>query len=63
MPARIHGFTDNQAAAPVIETIRGLLLGTPVGANPSRAIAWCAGVLVVSVAVAASSFLFRRGTA
>jgi ABC-2 type transport system permease protein len=40
MPARIHGFTDNQAATPVIETIRGLLLGTPVGANPSCAIAW-----------------------
>jgi ABC-2 type transport system permease protein len=61
MPARIHGFTDNQAATPVIETIRGLLHGTPVGAKPSRAIAWCARVPVVSVP--APGFLFRRGTA
>jgi ABC-2 type transport system permease protein len=61
MPASIHGFTENQAATPVIETIRGLLLGTPVGADPSCAIAWCADVPVVSVA--ASGLLFRRRTA
>jgi ABC-2 type transport system permease protein len=60
MPAWMRGFADYQPATPVIETIRGLLLGTPVGASPWRAVAWCGGILVVSIA--ASALLFRRRT-
>jgi ABC-2 type transport system permease protein len=58
MPSWIHGFADHQPFTPVIESMRGLLLGTPVGTAPWLAIAWCGGILVV--AVAASGFLFRR---
>ena len=61
MPAWLHGFADNQPVTPVIETLRGLLLGTPVGASPLRAVAWCLGIMVASVAV--SGVLFRRRTA
>ena len=61
MPTWMHGFADNQPVTPVIETLRGLLLGTPVGASPGRAVAWCLGILVASVA--ASGVLFRRRTA
>jgi ABC-2 type transport system permease protein len=61
MPTWIHGFADNQPVTPVIETLRGLLLGLPVGASPWRAVAWCLGILVASVA--ASGVLFRRRTA
>jgi ABC-2 type transport system permease protein len=61
MPAWLHGFADNQPVTPVIETLRGLLLGTPVGGSPLRAVAWCLGILVASVAV--SGVLFRRRTA
>jgi ABC-2 type transport system permease protein len=60
MPTWMRGFADYQPATPVIETIRGLLLGTPVGASPWRAAAWCGGILVVSIA--ASACLFRRRT-
>jgi ABC-2 type transport system permease protein len=61
MPTWIHGFADSQPVTPVIETLRGLLLGLPVGASPWRAVAWCLGILVASVA--ASGVLFRRRTA
>jgi ABC-2 type transport system permease protein len=44
----------------VIETLRGLLLGTPVGSSPWTALAWHGGILTVSIA--ASGVLFRRRT-
>ena len=58
MPSWIHGFAENQPFTPVIESMRGLLLDVPVGNSPWLAIAWCGGIL--SVAVAASGYLFRR---
>jgi ABC-2 type transport system permease protein len=61
MPTWIHAFADNQPVTPVIETLRGLLLGLPVGTSPLKAVAWCLGILVASVA--ASEVLFRRRTA
>ena len=61
MPSWIQGFAQHQPVTPVIETLRGLLLGTPVGSNPWTALAWCAGILAVSIAV--SGVLFRRRTA
>jgi ABC-2 type transport system permease protein len=60
MPAAIQGFAQHQPITPVIETLRGLLLGTPVGSSPWTALAWCGGILAVSIA--ASSVLFRRRT-
>jgi ABC-2 type transport system permease protein len=60
MPSWIHGFANHQPATPVIETIRGLLLGTPLGTSPWPALAWCGGILLASVALA--SLLFRRRT-
>ena len=60
MPTWIHGFAANQPVTPVIETLRGLLLGLPVGTSPLRAVTWCLGILVVSVA--ASGVLFRLRT-
>jgi len=60
MPSWIHGFANHQPATPVIETIRGLLLGTPLGTSPWLALAWCGGILLASVAFA--SLLFRRRT-
>ena len=61
MPAAIQGFARHQPVTPVIETLRGLLLGTPVGSSAWTALAWCAGILAVSIA--ASGVLFRRRTA
>ncbi len=61
MPTWIHGFADNQPFTPLIESLRGFLLGTPVGNSPWIALAWCVGILVVSVL--ATGRLFRRRTA
>jgi ABC-2 type transport system permease protein len=58
MPSWIHGFAEHQPFTPVIESVRGLLLGTPVGNAPWLALAWCGGILTVAVAV--SGYLFRR---
>jgi len=60
MPTWLHGVANNQPVTPVIETLRGLLLGTPVGNSPWLALAWCAAILVASIALA--GVLFRRRT-
>jgi ABC-2 type transport system permease protein len=60
MPSWIHGFAEHQPFTPVIESMRGLLLDTPVGNAPWLALAWCGGIL--AVAVAASGYLFHRRT-
>jgi ABC-2 type transport system permease protein len=41
MPAGVRWFAENQPFTPMIETIRGLLLGTPVGDRAVLAVAWC----------------------
>jgi ABC-2 type transport system permease protein len=60
MPSWLRGFAANQPATLVIDALRGLLLHTPVGSAPWRAVAWCTGILVVSVALC--GVLFRRRT-
>ena len=44
-----------------MDSLRGLLLGTPVGSAPWTALIWCGGLLAVAAAV--SGVLFRRRTA
>jgi ABC-2 type transport system permease protein len=60
MPGWIQAFAEHQPFTPVIESLRGLLVGTPVGTNPALALAWAAGILVISIALCAG--LFRRRT-
>ena len=60
MPSWLHGFAHYQPATPVIEALRGLLLGTRAGASGWQALAWCGGILVASVAL--SALAFRRRT-
>jgi ABC-2 type transport system permease protein len=61
MPGWLQGFARAQPVTPVVQTLRGLLLGTPVGAGPWHALAWCGGILLAAVAV--SGVAFRRRTA
>ena len=61
MPSWLQGVARDQPVTPVVETLRGLLLGHPVGTGPWHALAWCGGILAVSAA--ASGILFRRRTA
>jgi ABC-2 type transport system permease protein len=57
----LDGFAEHQPATPVTETIRGLLLGHASPLPLASALAWCAGIAVVSIAL--SAILFRRRTA
>jgi ABC-2 type transport system permease protein len=41
MPDGLSWFAENQPFTPVIETVRGLLLGTPIGNSGIIAIVWC----------------------
>jgi ABC-2 type transport system permease protein len=61
MPSWLQPFARHQPVTPVIETMRGLLLGRPVGSNGWVGLAWCAGIL--AAAMVASAVLFRRRTA
>jgi ABC-2 type transport system permease protein len=61
MRPALRAVADVQPVTPVIETLRGLLLGTPVGSYGWQALAWCAGLLAVAYGCAAA--LFRRRTA
>lgn len=61
MPEVLRAIAANQPVTPVIETLRGLLLGLPVGDHAWRAVAWFGGLLVLGYA--ASAYLFRRRTA
>jgi len=60
MPSWLQGFAEHQPTTAVTESIRGLLLGTPVGSYPWQALAWCGGILAGSVAL--SAVLFRHRT-
>ena len=50
MPGWLQWFAAYQPFTPFIETIRGLLLGTPLGLNPVFALGWCLGVAVAGYA-------------
>ena len=41
MPGPLQWFAEHQPFTPVIETLRGLLLGTPIGDDGLIAVAWC----------------------
>ena len=41
MPAGVQWIAEHQPFTPFIETIRGLLLGTPMGTSGITSIVWC----------------------
>lgn len=47
MPAGARWFAQAQPFTPVIQTLRGLLTGTPIGHNAVAAVAWCAVIGVM----------------
>ena len=44
LPAGVRWFAEYQPFTPIMETLRGLLMGTPIGANAVLAVAWCAAI-------------------
>ena len=61
MPAGLRWFARYEPVTPVTETVRGLLEGTPVGNNAVLALAWCAGIALLSYRWARR--LYRRHAA
>ena len=47
MPDGLRWFTANQPFTPIIETLRGLLMGTPIGTSGAVAVGWCVAVTLV----------------
>jgi ABC-2 type transport system permease protein len=47
MPTGVRWFAQNQPFTPIIETLRGLLTGTPIGHTALLAVAWCACLAVL----------------
>lgn len=58
MPDGIRWFAEYQPFTPVINTLRGLLLGTPIGDNLILAIAWC--IVLTLVGYLLSRAIYNR---
>lgn len=56
MPSWLQGFASHQPITPVIETIRALLAGAPVGDHGWKALLWCGGILLAAIVWGAISF-------
>jgi ABC-2 type transport system permease protein len=58
MSGSVRWFAANEPFTPVIDTLRGLLTGTPDGGSTLAAVAWCAGLALAGYLWA--RVLFRR---
>ncbi|GAA1841280.1 ABC transporter permease [Actinomadura bangladeshensis] len=56
MPTALRWFAEYQPFTPIMETLRGLLLGTPIGNSATTATAWCAGIAALSYLWAKNTF-------
>ena len=48
MPTGLRWFAEYQPFTPVMDTVRGLLLGTAIGNSAVVSVAWCVGITLVS---------------
>ncbi|WP_438353429.1 ABC transporter permease [Microbacterium sp. CJ88] len=58
MPGPVRWFAENQPVTSIVNSIRALFAGQPVGADLWVALAWICGILVV--AYLASMLIYRR---
>jgi ABC-2 type transport system permease protein len=56
MPTALRWFAEYQPFTPIMETVRSLLLGSPIGNSGAIATAWCAGIAVLSYLWAKRTF-------
>jgi ABC-2 type transport system permease protein len=47
LPAGLRWFAEHQPITPIMETLRGLLLGTPIGDSAAIALGWCAVIALI----------------
>jgi len=56
MPAPVRAFADNQPVTAIVETIRNLLTGQPVGTDIWTALAWCVAITIIAYYVAMRAY-------
>jgi ABC-2 type transport system permease protein len=61
MPDWLQWVAGNQPITPIVESIRGFLMGTGLEGHIGWALGWC--VLLLAIAVAWGAWLFRRKAA
>ncbi|KAA9085402.1 ABC transporter permease [Microbacterium radiodurans] len=61
MPGPVRWFAENQPVTSIVNSLRALFAGRPVGGEVVVAVAWCVGILVVGF-VAALAVYRRRIT-
>jgi len=58
MPGPVRAFAEHQPVTAIVDAIRALLAGQPVGGDLWTALAWCVGILLV--AYLAAMRIYRR---
>ena len=58
MPGPVRAFAENQPVTSIVDSVRDLLTGQPVGSGIWVALGWCLGVLAVAYVVAMA--VYRR---
>ena len=58
MPSVLRAFAENQPLTHVIDTMRGLLVGTPIDNSLWLSFVWCIAIIIVSIPITAR--LFRK---
>lgn len=61
MPGPVRVFAENQPVTSIVDAIRALLAGLPVGNDIWIALAWCCGILILAYGFA--MLAYRRKTA
>jgi ABC-2 type transport system permease protein len=56
MPGPVRWFAEHQPVTSIVDTIRSLYAGQPVGSDLWIALAWCVGLLVIAYAFAMRTF-------
>jgi ABC-2 type transport system permease protein len=59
MPGPVRAFAEHQPVTSIVNSIRDLLAGQPVGDDIWIALAWCVGILVVAYVFAMVAYRRR----
>ncbi|WP_431883630.1 ABC transporter permease [Micromonospora gifhornensis] len=59
MPGPVRVFAEHQPVTAIVDAIRDLFAGQPVGADIWTALAWCVGILVVAYVLAVVTYRRR----
>jgi ABC-2 type transport system permease protein len=56
MPGPVRAFAENQPVTSIVDAIRALFAGQPVGTDIWIALAWCVGILIVAYVFAGIAY-------